>query len=234
MTDLGTAIVTGAGSGIGRAVALSLAARGHLVVVTGRRKALLNDTVDMITATRGRAQAKPLDVTDAPAVEALFEELAGQRIDVVVANAGSFIRGAVADSDPDEWTHQINVNLIGAFLTLSAATRAMAQQDIVSGVRGHLFTVNSGAGVGGFATGSAYAAAKHGLRGLVESLRPEIAPLDIKITDLVISATVESEMSRGRAVEMIAASTVGHTVVSCLELPGSANWDRVDLGQIRH
>ena len=99
--------------------------------------------------------------------------------------------------------------------------------------RGHLFTLNSGAGVVGYPTGSGYAAAKHGLRGLVESLRPELAPSAIKVTDIVVSATVDSEMSAGRDVAKIPASTVGHTVMSCLDLPGAANWDRVDLAQLR-
>lgn len=99
--------------------------------------------------------------------------------------------------------------------------------------RGHIFTVNSGAGVGGFATGSAYSAAKDGLRGLVESLRPEVAAQGIKVTDLVLSATVASEMNEHLDVPKLPSQTVAHTVLSCLALPGAANWDRVDLGQLR-
>lgn len=230
----GTAVVTGAGTGIGRAVAHALAARGHHVVVTGRRQARLDETVEQITAAGWAARAVPLDVTDASAVDDVFHELASERLDVVVANAGSFLRGPVMELAAADWAVQIDVNLTGAFLTLQAAIRAMHTQETVAGSRGHLFTINSGAGVSGFPTGSAYSAAKHGLHGLVESLRPEVAPFDIKITDVIISATAESEMSAGRDVEMIPASTVGHTIVSCLDLPGSANWDRVDLGQVRH
>lgn len=203
-------------------------------MVTGRREALLRDAVAEITAIGGAARAVPLDVTDADAVDNLFEGLTAERLDVVVANAGSFARGHVVELELADWALQVDVNLTGAFLTLRAAARRMRTQEIVGGARGHLFTINSGAGVSGFPTGSAYSAAKHGLRGLVESLRPEVAPFDIKVTDLIVSATVESEMSAGRDVEKIPASTVGHTIVSCLELPGSANWDRVDLGQLRH
>lgn len=233
MSVRGTAVVTGAGSGIGRAVAIALAARGHEVVVTGRRTALLHETVAEIVAADGTARAVALDVTDEAAVDALFRDLSGGRLDVVVANAGSFVRGPVLDLDLADWSVQVDVNLTGAFLTLRAAGRLMREQDVVDGSRGHLFTLNSGAGVGGYPTGSGYSAAKHGVRGLVESLRPELAPLDIKVTDIVVSATVDSEMSAGRDVPKIPASTVGHTIVSCLDLPGSANWDRVDLAQIR-
>ena len=233
MSARGAAVVTGAGTGIGRAVAIALAARGHAVVVTGRRTELLDATVAEIVASGGTARAVALDVTDESAVDALFAELASGRVDVVVANAGSFVRGAVVDLDLADWSVQVDVNLTGAFLTLRAAARVMRAQEPVDGVRGHLFTLNSGAGVGGFPTGSGYSAAKHGVRGLVDSLRPEVAPLGIKVTDIVVSATVDSEMSAGRDVPKIPASTVGHTVTSCLDLPGAATWDRVDLAQLR-
>lgn len=232
MSNLGTALVTGAGSGIGRAVAIALGARGHEVVVTGRRAAPLDETVARVRAAGGVARSHALDVTDGGGLDRLLSRLGDGRLDVVVANAGTFVRGPVADLAEEDWTHQVDVNLNGVFLTLRGAVRQMSRQEPVDGRRGHLFTVNSGAGVAGFPTGSAYAAAKHGLRGLVDSLRPEVAPLGIKVTDLVVSATVESDMSAGRDVPKIPASTVGHTVVSCLDLPGAANWDRVDLGQL--
>lgn len=233
MSARGSAVVTGAGTGIGRAVAIALAARGHDVVVTGRRTGLLDETVAKIVSAGGSARAATLDVTDETAVDALFAELSGARLDVVVANAGSFVRGPVVDLDLTDWSTQIDVNLTGAFLTVRGAARVMRQQEPVDGVRGHLFTLNSGAGVGGFPGGSGYSAAKHGLRGLVESLRPELGPSAIKLTDIIVSATVDSEMSAGRDVPKIPASTVGHTVTSCLDLGGAATWDRIDLAQLR-
>lgn len=234
MSERGDALVTGAGSGIGRAVALALAARGHRVIATGRRSQPLEETVALIRAAGGRAQAHQLDVADGDGLDRLLAGLGNARLDVAVANAGTFVRGSVAELAAEDWRHQVDVNLNGVFLTLRGAVRRMSGQEPHNGSRGHLFTVNSGAGVAGFPTGSAYAAAKHGLRGLVESLRPEVAPLGIKVTDLVVSATVESDMSAGRDVPKIPAATVGHTVVCCLDLPGAANWDRVDLGQLRH
>jgi NAD(P)-dependent dehydrogenase (short-subunit alcohol dehydrogenase family) len=229
----GIAVVTGAGTGIGRAVARALAARGHHVVATGRREDLLAETVDLVAADGGSAEAVRLDVTDDAAVEDLFVRLARRaRVEVVVANAGNFHRAPVAELEPDQWRSQVDVNRTGAFLTLRAAVRVIGEQEPVDGIRGHLFTVNSGAGVNGFPTGSAYAAAKHGLRGLVDSLRPEVAPLGITVTDIVVSATVESEMSAGRDVRKLPAWTVGHTVSACLDLPPNATWERVDLGQV--
>lgn len=230
----GAALVTGGGTGIGRAIALALAQRGHHVVITGRRAEPLGETVRQIQEAGGRGEAVPFDIRVSDGVVKLVSRLRRtDRLDVVVANAGSFVRAPVAELDPRDWTAQVEVNLTGAFVTLRAAVRAMRDQELVDGSRGHLFTINSGAGVTGFPTGAAYAAAKHGLRGLVESLRPEVEPLAIKVTDIVVSATVASELNAGRDVPKLPASTVAHTVISCLALPGAANWDRVDLGQLR-
>lgn len=224
------ALVSGAGSGIGRAVARSLAARGHRVLALGRRSEPLADLVR--TGPPGRIVAHPTDVTEPDAVADLLARTSG-RLAVAVVSAGTFARGSVQELSPTAWDDQIRVNLTGAFHTLKATTGRMLEQEPMSGARGHVFTVNSGAGVVGFPTGSAYAAAKHGLRGLVESLRGELVGQSIKLTDLVVSATVESEMSAGREVTMIPANTVAHTVTACLDLPGIATWDRVDLAQLR-
>ncbi|WP_164477819.1 SDR family oxidoreductase [Nocardioides pantholopis] len=226
----GVALVTGAGTGIGRAVALALADRGHRVLAVGRR----SEPLETLAAEAGAGviSAHALDVADEGAVSDLLASTPG-RLDVVVASAGVFARGPVADLALDDWERQVRVNLTGAFLTLQAAVRRMRDQERLDDGRGHVFTLNSGAGVVGFPTGSAYAASKHGLRGLVESLRGEVAGTGIKLTDLVVSATVESEMSAGRDVATIPPATVAHTVLSCLDLGGAATWDRVDLGQLR-
>jgi NADP-dependent 3-hydroxy acid dehydrogenase YdfG len=224
------ALVTGAGSGIGRAVALALAERGLDVLAVGRRLDPLTSLA--AEAAPGRVHPHSLDVTAPEAVAELLAATPG-RLAVAVVSAGTFTRGAVVDLAPAAWNEQVAVNLTAAFHTLRAVTARMLGQSVESGTRGHVFTLNSGAGVSPFPTGSAYAAAKHGLRGLVESLRGEVAGRSIKLTDLVVSATVESEMSAGRDVPMIPAATVAHTVTACLDLPGAATWDRIDLSQLR-
>lgn len=233
VTHSGTALVTGAGTGIGRAVALALAARGHEVVVAGRRRTLLDETVQLIEDAGGLARPAVLDVTDATAVGRLLSELAkARRVDVVVVNAGTFVRGGIGDLHIGDWSKQIDVNLNGAYYCIREAVRVMREQRPTGATRGHVFSINSGAGIHGFPAGVGYAAAKHGLRGLIESVRPQAAPLGIKITDIIVSATVESEMSAGRDVKKLPASVVAHTILSCLDLEGAANWDRVDLSQI--
>ncbi|WP_165821300.1 SDR family oxidoreductase [Nocardioides gansuensis] len=223
------ALVTGAGSGIGRAVALALAARGHHVLALGRRAEPLRQ---LQQEAGGGVEPHPCDVTDPEAVPAVLALTRG-RLDVVVAAAGTFARGTVVDQSAQVWEEQVRINLVGVHHTLQATIARMLSQNVVDATRGHVFTLNSGAGVRGFPGGSAYAAAKHGLRGLVESLREELAGQSVKLTDIVVSATVESEMSAGRQVPMIPADTVAHTVTACLDLGGLATWDRVDLAQLR-
>lgn len=229
------AIVTGAGSGIGRAVAEALAGTGRHVVCAGRRADRLAQTVELIASAGGSAEALVLDVTDGPAVEAATSEVARRhgRLDVLVNNAGTFFGGVVADLDRSAWEETLRVNLTGVFLCTQAAVRVMRDQPVVEGARGYLVSINSGAGVRGYPTGAAYAASKHGLRGLVESLRTEVAANRIKVSDVVVGATVASEMNAHRQVPKIPATTVADAVLACVDMRGDAVLERVDLGQLR-
>lgn len=231
----GAALVTGAGSGIGRAVAQALAGTGRHVVCAGRRADRLSETVEMIASAGGSAETLLLDVTDESAVDAAITEVARRhhRLDVLVNNAGIFHGGLVADLDRRSWEQTLEVNLTGVFLCARAAVRVMRAQSIIEGARGYLISINSGAGVHGYATGSAYAAAKHGLRGFVESLRAEVAADRIKVSDVVVSATVASEMNAHRAVPKLPASTAADAVLACVAMRGDAVLERVDLGQLR-
>lgn len=224
------ALVTGAGSGIGRAVAVALAGRGLTVHAVGRRPEPLTSLAEDAAELPGSVVAHVADAGAPGALDEVLTQVTG-RLAVAVASAGTFERAALTELSPDSWDAQLHANLTTAYHTLRAVTARMQDQEPVDGSRGHVFTVNSGAGVTGFPTGSAYAAAKHGLRGLVESVRGEVS--GVKVTDLVVSATVRSAMSAGRDVPMIEPETVAHTVLACLDLPGIATWDRVDLAQLR-
>lgn len=226
------ALVTGAGTGIGRAVSMALAMRGLTVHAVGRRQGPLEELRHDAAGLPGEIVVHVADAGTPGSLENLLAGLVG-RLEVAVASAGFFERGAVAELSSTSWDAQVHANLTTAFHTLKAVTTRMREQEALDGCAGHVFTLNSGAGVQAFPTGSAYAASKHGLRGLVESLRGELSGTGIKLTDLVVSATVESEMSAGRDVPMISADAVAHTVTACLDLAGIATWDRVDISQLR-
>lgn len=152
-------LVTGGGSGIGRAVARDFAARGHAVTVTGRGMDALQKTAQGFDMT-----CQTVDVTQEEQVDALFE----QPFDIVVANAGSGTAQRVADMPLDVWQKTINVNLTGVFLTFRGALRGMGQG-------GRLIAMASTASLKGGGNIAAYAAAKHGVLGLVRSLAIEVA-----------------------------------------------------------
>src|SRR5438105_3650610 len=113
------AIVTGAGTGIGRAVATGLLEDGYAVVLSGRRAALLEETVHLAGPLGVNALAVPADVSDPSAVRALFAKTrdAFGRLDVLFNNAGVTTRGvAIEDLTVEQWKSVVDVNLTGAFL----------------------------------------------------------------------------------------------------------------------
>lgn len=152
-------LVTGGGSGIGRAIARSFAASGGRVTIAGRRMDALEETkgdTDMV--------CRALDVGDEASVKALFD----QPYEVVIANAGAGASGKVRDLSLADWNNVINVNLTGVFLTFR---EALAQMQ----TGGRLIAIASTASLQGGSNISAYSASKHGVLGLVRSLAIEVA-----------------------------------------------------------
>lgn len=152
-------LITGAGSGIGRAMARGFADAGDEVVITGRRMAALRDTDD------GRGMTcRVADVTDEAQVSALFDA----PFDVVIANAGGGSAGKLRNTTLADWNQTLATNLTGTFLTFRAALANM-------GAGGRLIAIGSTASLKGGATIAAYAAAKHGVLGLVRAVALEVA-----------------------------------------------------------
>ena len=169
-------IVTGAGRGIGEAVAHRFAQHGATVVVADINGPSALSTVASITeATGARVEPLQLDVTDQREVEAAFESVLSRhgRLDWAVANAGVLHLERVVDLDLADWRRVIDVNLTGAFLTVRAAARRMSGGSIV--VMSSLFGLRGGAGNG------AYSASKFGVVGLAQSLAAELAPTGVRV-----------------------------------------------------
>lgn len=169
---LPVAIVTGAGSGIGRTIALRLATAGYRVVLAGRRRETLDSTLSGLRDSRG-SFAVPTDVTQPDSVDALFDRVAErmERLDLLVNNAGSFGDAAPLEDYPLEtWNRTIETNLTGAFLCAQRAFRQMLRQT-PSGGR----IINNGSLSAHVPRprAVAYTAAKHGITGLTKALALE-------------------------------------------------------------
>ncbi len=163
-------LVTGAGSGIGRAVAIQLAQAGYQVAIAGRRAAPLEETA---AAAGGGLHIVPTDVTDEAAVKNLLDQTVLQygRIDVVFNNAGTAAPPAPVDELPvDAWRRVIDTNLTGVFLVAQAAFRAMKAQ---SPQGGRIINNGSIASVTPRPHMAAYTASKHAVTGLTKTIALE-------------------------------------------------------------
>lgn len=167
------ALVTGGGRGLGRSIALALAEQGWSVAVTGRRQEDLDDTVEAIRVAGGQGLALRGDATDRRAVERAVAATQAQLgpIDLAVANAGRFATGGpLWESDPDDWWRDVEVNLRGVQLLLTAVLPAM-----VSRGSGRFVALGSGFGNTVADHGSAYGVSKAAVHRLVESVAAELA-----------------------------------------------------------
>lgn len=180
------ALVTGGGSGIGRATARALAEAGVTVTVCGRRAGPLGETA----AGHERIHAETADVTDEASVAALYERAQGARgpFDIVVANAGMASSAPAYKTSLEDWNRIIDVNLTGAFLTVRPALKDMAGRG-----RGRIVFVASVAGLRGSAYVAPYVASKHGVVGLMRALAAELLKTGVTV-NAVCPGYVETEM----------------------------------------
>ena len=186
------ALVTGAGSGIGRATALLLAADGARVAALGKSLPRLEEVVSEIEAAGGEAISLLADVAEPAAMEAAIREAAERwgRLDFVVANAGfNGVWAGLEDMQPEDWDRTLAVNLKGTFLTVKYAVPYLKRQGgavvIVSSVNGTRLFSNTGA--------TAYACAKAGQVVFAKMTALELAPYKIRV-NAICPGAIESNI----------------------------------------
>ncbi len=180
------ALVTGGGTGVGKAVALALAEAGVEVTICGRRI----EPLQKVAAESPRIHATLADVTDEASVARLYEEAQAARgpFDIVVANAGTADSAPAWKTTLADWNRILTINLTGAFLTVRPALKGMADRG-----RGRIVFVASVAGLRGSAYVAPYTASKHGVVGLMRALAAELLTTGVTV-NAVCPGYVETEM----------------------------------------
>jgi 3-oxoacyl-[acyl-carrier protein] reductase len=194
MTDLKgrIALVTGAGRGIGRAIALELGARGTVVVVNYNSSAsAAEEVVAQVKAGGGDGMAVKADVSDAEQVTALFKAVtdAYGRIDILVNNAGITRDNVIMMLKPDDFDAVLDTNLRSAWLCSKAASRTMMKQRA-----GRIINITSVVGIAGNGGQTNYAASKAGMIGLTKALAKEIASRGVTV-NAVAPGFIASDMT---------------------------------------
>lgn len=194
------ALVTGSSRGIGRAIALELAAQGARVVVNYAQSAQAAQTVvEIIQGAGGEAVALKADVADSAQVEQLFSQTLAQwgRVDVLVNNAGITRDGLAIRMKDEDWHRVINLNLSGVFWCCRQASKIMLKQK-----SGRIINIASSSGLMGNPGQANYAAAKAGILGLTKSLARELASRGITV-NAVAPGFIATEMTEGLSQEAI-------------------------------
>ncbi len=228
------ALITGAGTGVGKAAALALAKEGYSLVLTGRRKEPLEEVAAAAQASGAKALVIPADVGDPAQVKALFAKTkeAFGRLDLLFNNAGMGAPAVPMDQLPvEQWKAVVDVNLTGSFLCAQEAMRLMKEQTPQGGriinngsISAHAPRPNS----------VAYTATKHAITGLTKCIALDGRPFDIACGQIDIGnalTPLAARMTQGvpqadgsvRAEPVMDVESVGRTIVYMATLPPDAN-----------
>jgi 3-oxoacyl-[acyl-carrier protein] reductase len=206
------AVVTGAGRGIGAAIATRLAAMGAATVIAGRNLKQLQATAQQITAQHGSCEPMICDVTDLQSVESLAAAVLKKfkQVDILVNNAGiGGFGGPLHKLPPADWDAILNTNLRGVFY----CTRAFAPS-MIERKSGHIVNISSIASKNALPNGAAYSASKWGLNGLSYSVAEELRGHNVRVS-VVCPGSTDTELSphAGKdANKMLKPEDVAHVV----------------------
>ncbi|QZK91072.1 3-ketoacyl-ACP reductase [Flavobacterium sp. CHNK8] len=222
MTDLKNknALVTGAGKGIGKAIALALAKEGVNVILVARTQEEIDSVAAKVRSLRVKALAVTADVADINSVNAAVEKALSEfgTIDILINNAGIASFGKFLELEPTDWERIIQVNLMGPYYVTRAVVPNMIERQT-----GDIINISSTAGLAGNAMTSAYSASKFALLGLTDSLMQEMRKHNIRVTALTPS-TVATDMAKelkltdGNPDKVMQAEDMAELVIAQLKL----------------
>ncbi|MBU0939965.1 MAG: 3-ketoacyl-ACP reductase [Bacteroidetes bacterium] len=222
MTDLKNknALITGAGKGIGKAIALALAKEGVNVILIARTQEEIDNVAAKARALRVKAIAITADVTDINSVNKAAEKAIAEfgTIDILINNAGIAAFGKFLDLEPTDWERIIQVNLMGTYYMTRAVLPNMIERQ-----SGDIINISSTAGLAGNALTSAYSASKFAVLGLTDSLMQEMRKHNVRVTALTPS-TVATDMAKdlkltdGDPEKVMQAEDIAELIVAQLKL----------------
>ncbi|MET6998004.1 3-ketoacyl-ACP reductase [Chitinophaga defluvii] len=187
-----TALITGGGKGIGRAIAIALAKEGVNIALLGRSTGPLEEVAAEVAAHRVKVAFAIADVGDINAVNTAVQKIseAFDTIDILINNAGIAAFGNFMELAPEQWENIIRVNLLGVYYVTRAILPGMIERQT-----GDIINISSTAGQRGAPLTSAYSASKFGLLGLTESLMLEVRKHNIRVSALTPS-TIATDMAK--------------------------------------
>ena len=185
------AVVTGAGRGIGRAIALQLASEGVTVLCVSQSQSSCGAVADLINASGGKAKAYPVDVSDGEAVSTVAGEILKEHgtVNILVNNAGITRDGLILRMSSDAWQDVIQTNLTSCYYWIRNLAHPMARRRW-----GRIVNITSVTGISGNAGQSNYAASKAGMIGLTKSLARELASRSVTV-NAVAPGFIETDMT---------------------------------------
>ena len=222
-------LVTGASRGIGRAIALRLAAPGVTLLLAGRDRTALEKTGADADARGAKSLLLPFDLSDPAQAEALIAEVSGSPLDVLINNAGVSRVKPLQDQTLADWQETLAVNVTAPFLLCRGLIKNIPRG-------GTIINVISSAGRTGFPNWSSYCMSKFALEGFTKSIREELRPRGIKVMSLFPSATateiwdrVQGEWPRDK---MMKPEHVADAVAAALEQPAEVSVEEIVVGPI--
>ncbi len=220
------AVVTGAGSGIGKAIALALGELGATLVLVGRRVALLDEVASALASHGAMAVSYPTDLADRKSVDNFTAAFSRDydKLDILVHSAGVVRQATVAEGSADDFDILFRTNVLGPYLLTQAFLPLLQQQ------QGQVVFVNSSAGVVARAGVSQYSATKHALKAVADSLRAEVNADGIRILSVYPGRTATptqedlhaQERKPYRAAQLLQPADVAQIVINALCLPRTA------------
>lgn len=189
-----TAIITGAGRGIGRATALALANEGVAVGLIARTEKEIEQLAQEIRSLRGRAAFAAADVSDPKQVESAVRKLTEElgAIDILINNAGIGKYGKFMELETEDWQNMLNINLMGMVHMTKAVLPQMVEKQ-----GGDIVNISSSSGLKGTKGSSAYSASKFAVLGMSEALMQEVRPDNIRVFALAPSRVITGMTDSG-------------------------------------